>query len=164
MKNSRSISWYPEVLEAANLQLEQTNFPVVSQHFQIPCVFPDRKFIWPFSLFSLCSGDPDEERVDISHVRLCRYGRHSSALAHGGRRLQRGGWWCGESTLPFDEGLPGFLYFLPTLPSGYYKPAFSPGLALPAANGPQPWGPIPTYSLPKQLFVIIEERPRSEEG
>ena len=34
-------------------------FPMFWQNFQIPCVFPDRDFLWPFSLFSLCSGYPD---------------------------------------------------------------------------------------------------------
>ena len=45
-------------LESGSLQLEQTKFPVFWQNFQIPCVFPDREFFWPFSPFSLCSGYP----------------------------------------------------------------------------------------------------------
>ena len=52
---SRKISKYLLPLESGNLQLEQTKFPVFWQHFQIPCVFPDRDFFLPFSLFSLCS-------------------------------------------------------------------------------------------------------------
>ena len=44
--------------ESGNLQLEQTKFPVIWQNFQIPCVFPNRDFFLPFSLFSLCSGYP----------------------------------------------------------------------------------------------------------
>ena len=34
-------------------------FPVFWQNFQIPCVFPDRDFFLPFSLFSLCRGYPE---------------------------------------------------------------------------------------------------------
>ena len=54
-KFSRQISKYLLPLESGNLQLEQTKFPEFWQIFQIPCVFPDREFIWPFSLFSLWS-------------------------------------------------------------------------------------------------------------
>ena len=35
-------------LESGNLQLGQTKFPVFWQHFQIPCVFPDRDFFYHF--------------------------------------------------------------------------------------------------------------------
>ena len=55
---SQPISKYLLPLESGNLQLEQTKFPVFWQNFQIPCVFPDRTFLGPFSLFSLCSGYP----------------------------------------------------------------------------------------------------------
>ena len=34
-------------------------FPVFWQNFQIPRVFPDREYFWPFSLFCLCSGHPE---------------------------------------------------------------------------------------------------------
>ena len=68
----RQLSQYPLLLESEHLQFELTKFPVFSlcldkipcvfpvfwQNFQIPCVFPDRDFLWPFSLFSLCSGYP----------------------------------------------------------------------------------------------------------
>ena len=40
-------------------------FPVFWQNFQISCVFPDRDFFLPFSLFSLCCGYPGVR--DISH-------------------------------------------------------------------------------------------------
>ena len=58
-KFSQQIPKYLLPLESGNLQLEQTEFPVFWQNVQIPCVFPDREFIWLFSLFSLCSGYPD---------------------------------------------------------------------------------------------------------
>ena len=51
-----AISKYLLPLELGNLLPEQTKFPVFWQNFQIPCVFPDRDYFWPFSLFSLCSG------------------------------------------------------------------------------------------------------------
>ena len=38
-------------------------FPVFCQNFQIPCVFPDREFFWPFSLFSLCCGYPGHRNI-----------------------------------------------------------------------------------------------------
>ena len=43
--------------ESGNLQLVHTKFPVFWQNVQIQCVFPDRDFFLPFSLFSLCSED-----------------------------------------------------------------------------------------------------------
>ena len=55
---SWQISKYLLPLESGNLQLEQTKFPVFWQNFQIPCVFPDREFFGPSSLFCLCSGYP----------------------------------------------------------------------------------------------------------
>ena len=53
------ISKYLLPLESGDLQLEQTKFPVFWHNFKIPCVFPDRDFWGPFSLFSLCTGYPD---------------------------------------------------------------------------------------------------------
>ena len=54
------------LFESEHLSLEQKKFPVFSlcfdkipcvlTKFPIPCVFPDRDFFWPFSLFSLCRG------------------------------------------------------------------------------------------------------------
>ena len=53
---SLQISKYLLPLESGNFQLEQTKFPMFWQNFQIPCVFPDRDFFEPFSLFCLtCS-------------------------------------------------------------------------------------------------------------
>ena len=55
--------------KSGNLQLEQPKFPVFWQNFQIPCVFPDREFLWPFSLFSLCSGYPEQDGMYRSRKR-----------------------------------------------------------------------------------------------
>ena len=51
----RQIPKYLLLLGSGKLQLEQTKFPVFWQNFQIPCLFPDRDFFWPFFLFSLFS-------------------------------------------------------------------------------------------------------------
>ena len=57
-KYSLQIPKYLLLLESGNLRVEQTKFPVFWPNFQIPCVFPDREYLRPFSLFSLRSGYP----------------------------------------------------------------------------------------------------------
>ena len=53
--SSRPLEFEKSLLELTGL------FPYVfQQHFQITFVFSDRDFFGPFSLFSLCSGDPDK--------------------------------------------------------------------------------------------------------
>ena len=48
------------------------------QDFQIHCVFPDREFLWPFSLFSLCSGYPTTGMM--GNVSLGSYHKTSHTL------------------------------------------------------------------------------------
>ena len=59
---------YSLPLDTGNLKLGQTKCPVFLQNFQIPCVFPDRDIFWPFSLFSLCLGDP--ACITVVKIRL----------------------------------------------------------------------------------------------
>ena len=56
---------YPLPLESGKSQLEQTKFLCFGKICNVP-VFPDRDFLWPFSLLSLCSGDPDYSVIMIS--------------------------------------------------------------------------------------------------
>ena len=71
---SQQISQYHLPLGSGNLQLEQTQFPVFWQDFQIHCVFPDRDFFGPFFLFSLCRGYP----VKYTNVRIATPDRSKS--------------------------------------------------------------------------------------
>ena len=66
------------ISESGDLQLEQQQFPVFWQNLQIPCVFPDRDVFWPFSLFSLISGDP----ITVTGDRIPLVFSHTSYLYH----------------------------------------------------------------------------------
>ena len=79
--SSQQISQYPLILRTKVISTWAYKIPYFYPEFQIPYVFPERDFLLlPFSLFSLCSGDPALSNTKVKYMTPTRAWTHLLAV------------------------------------------------------------------------------------